>query len=87
MQEALEPASSIIARFGGNAAVQSITGVSRTRVYRWTQSREAGGTGGMIPTDSAIKLLRHAREHGVPITADDFLPIDLAQDVNGEVAA
>lgn len=41
----------------------------------------------MIPTDSAIKLLRHAREHGVPITADDFLPIDLAQDVNGEVAA
>lgn len=76
MQEFLEPASSIIDRFGGQVAVQNITGASRTRVYRWTQPKEAGGTGGMVPTDSAIKLLRYAREHGIQVTAEDFLPLE-----------
>ncbi len=76
MQQFLEPAASIIDRFGGQVVVQEITGASRTRVYRWTQPKEAGGTGGMVPVDSAIKLLRYAREHGISVTADDFLPLD-----------
>lgn len=77
MQQALEPATRIIENFGGHIVVRSITGVSRTRVYRWTRPKSEGGTGGLIPTDHAIKLLRHAKEHGISITADDFLPIDL----------
>lgn len=75
MQQALEPASSIIELFGGTAAVQAITGASRTRVYRWTQPKSAGGTNGMIPMDSALKLLQHAHEHNLPVTAEHFLPI------------
>lgn len=79
MQQPLEPANSIIDRFGGQTIVRSITGVSRTRVYRWTRPKSEGGTGGLIPTDHAIKLLRHAKENGIPVTAADFLPLEIAQ--------
>lgn len=75
MADALEPANTIISRFGGPDRVMEITGASRTRVYRWTQPKAAGGTGGIIPMQQAVKLLRHAREHGVAISADEFLPI------------
>ncbi|HEV7344176.1 MAG TPA: hypothetical protein VGN60_00895 [Devosia sp.] len=75
-EPALEPANSIIERFGGNMVVRSITGVSRTRVYRWTRPKSEGGTGGLIPTDHAITLLRYAKKHGVEVSAADFLPIE-----------
>jgi hypothetical protein len=73
MSEFLQPAASIIDRFGGAETVQSITGASRTRVYRWTQPKSAGGTGGVIPMQHAVKLLAHAREKNIAVTADDFL--------------
>lgn len=75
MQISLEPAATIIARFGGADAVREITGASRTRVYRWTQPKEAGGTGGTIPTEHALKLLAFAQKHQVSISAADFLPV------------
>jgi len=78
MSGALEPAASIISRFGGQDRVIAITGASRTRVYRWTQSKDAGGTGGVIPTNHALTLLQYAKDNGVPVTADDFLPVRTA---------
>jgi hypothetical protein len=74
MSEALEPARTIIARFGGPDAVRQVTGASRTRIYRWTQPKERGGTDGVIPMPQARKLLQHAKEAGLPVSADDFLP-------------
>lgn len=76
MDKPLEPAASIIERFGGPVIVRQVTGVSRTRVYRWTQPKAQGGTGGLVPNDAAIKLLRYARENSIPVTADHFLPVD-----------
>jgi hypothetical protein len=75
MAQALEPANSIIARLGGLAVVQSITGASRTRVYRWTQPKDNGGTGGLIPVNHAPKLLSYAKLHGVPLSEKDFIPL------------
>lgn len=69
---ALDPANSIIDRFGGPDTVMKITGASRTRVYRWTQPRIKGGTDGMIPYGHAQKLLQYAKEFGVPISEADF---------------
>lgn len=73
----LEPANTIITRFGGPSVVREITGASRTRVYRWTRPKAEGGTGGLIPADHAIRLLRHARENEIAVSASDFLPLDL----------
>jgi DNA-binding phage protein len=74
MADLLEPAAGIISRFGGADKVIEITGASRTRVYRWMRPKNEGGTGGVIPMAQAMKLLQHARDHAVPVTADDFLP-------------
>lgn len=69
---ALEPAASVIAKFGGPQKVQDITKADRTRVFRWTQPREAGGTDGRIPMKQVIKLIEHARKHDIPISGDEF---------------
>lgn len=71
--EKLEPAASIIDRFGGPDAVQEITGADRTRVYRWTQPREKGGTDGMIPLKPAQKLWAYAKANRIDIPSDLFL--------------
>lgn len=74
----LEPATSIIDRFGGPDVVQEITGVDRTRVYRWTQPKEKGGTGGVIPLKPAQKLWAHAQANGLPVPSDIFLSTAVA---------
>jgi hypothetical protein len=53
--------------------VQEVTGASRTRVYRWTQPKDRGGTDGVIPMPHAIKLLSFARENGIDVTGDDLI--------------
>lgn len=72
-QHALEPANSIIDRFGGPDEVRKITGASRTRVYRWTQPKAAGGTDGVIPSQPARKLLIHARQNDIDVSAEELL--------------
>lgn len=81
----MEPANSIITRLGGTAAVQKATSISRYRVWRWTQPREKGGTGGLIPQRHHVALLDYARATDVPLTAADFLPVSSADEKNPEV--
>lgn len=71
----LDPAKSIIDLFDGVDNVMAITGASRTRVYRWTQPKERGGTGGFIPTSRARKLLQHAKANDIAVSADQFLMV------------
>ncbi|QRM55127.1 hypothetical protein [Sinorhizobium sp. BG8] len=52
----------------------TITGVHRTRVSNWAREKTAGGTGGIIPFKHVRTLLAAAREQGVELSADDFLP-------------
>lgn len=70
----MEPAASIIKALGGPNAVALITGVHRTRVSNWMRPKDAGGTGGVIPFRHVPKLLDAAKEIGVSLSADSFLP-------------
>ncbi|WP_131193701.1 hypothetical protein [Lichenihabitans psoromatis] len=72
----MEPAQTIIQAFGGEEKVAEITGTSYTAPYRWQHPRDKGGTGGLIPQKQAMKLLAYAREHGVSVSAADFLAPD-----------
>lgn len=74
----MEPAASIIQRFGGDTKVAALVGVHRTRVANWKRPRDAGGTGGAIPFKHVPKLLAAARDLGLHLTADDFLPVKVA---------
>lgn len=70
----MEPARTIIDRLGGPSKVSEIAGVHRTRVSNWARAKSVGGTGGIIPQKHVRKLLAAAREKGLPLTAEDFLP-------------
>jgi hypothetical protein len=72
----MEPAASIIKNLGGDTVVASITGVHRTRVANWKRSKESGGTGGAIPFRHVPALLQAAKDKGVPLSTDDFLPAE-----------
>lgn len=75
----MEPARTIIDRLGGPSKVSAIAGVHRTRVSNWAREKSAGGTGGIIPQRHVRKLLAAAREKGVDLSAEDFLPPDILE--------
>lgn len=70
----MEPAQSIINSLGGSAAVATIVGVHRSRVWNWTRPKEKGGTGGVIPFRHAPLLIHAAQKLGIELNANDFLP-------------
>ena len=73
-QSHLDPAKTVIAKAGGVGAVVAVTGKHISRVYRWMKPKAKGGTGGIIPRADAEALLRHAKQHDLPICAADFFP-------------
>lgn len=72
----LEPASTVIAKIGGVDIAAQVTGKHVSRIYRWTYPREKGGTGGVIPHEDATKLLKHASDHKIELTAADFFMVE-----------
>jgi hypothetical protein len=70
----MEPAASIIKKLGGEAVVAAVTGRADTAPYRWQYSREKGGTDGLIPQKYHLALLEYAGQHGIDLSAADFLP-------------
>jgi hypothetical protein len=70
----MQPAKTIIDKLGGATAVAKIVGVHRTRVSNWCRPKEKGGTGGHIPHWHMEKLLKAAKDQGVPLAPVDFLP-------------
>lgn len=67
-----EPATSIIKKFEGLKAVAEITGISRHSVMFWRYPRDRRGTGGLIPSRHAVKLLAAAKERGIDLSPADF---------------
>lgn len=72
----MEPAQTIIRKLGGPSAVANLVGIHRTRVSSWQRAQARGGTGGRVPQGHIPTLLQAARERGVDLSADDFLPPD-----------
>ena len=69
----MEPASSIIARLGGEKVVSEITGKAYTAPYRWQHAVEKGGTGGLIPQKHHRVLLNYAEANGIDLIPADFV--------------
>jgi len=72
-------AQRIIDKFGSayrlSAALKAIGYLRNpSTVYRWTYSREKGGTDGMVPTRALTYILRAARFEGVMLTPEDLDP-------------
>lgn len=74
MMLAMDPASKIIQRLGGEAKVAEITGKAFTAPYRWQADKSKGGTGGLIPQTHHRALLDYAEQNNIRLSAEDFLP-------------
>jgi hypothetical protein len=73
-----EPAATIIRKLGGEEKVSRATGTKRVAPYRWQYSKEKGGTNGLIPQRHHPRLLAFAKQIGVPLSSDEFLPPSLS---------
>jgi DNA-binding phage protein len=62
----MNPASTIVARFGGASEVARIAGVHRTRVYTWLRN-------GRVPQSHQLKFLQEAKRLGVSLTAEELI--------------
>lgn len=70
----MEPAQTIITKFGGYAAVARICGVHRTRPWKWAQPKEKGGADGIIPREHAEKLIEAGKKIGFDVPPSAFVP-------------
>lgn len=68
----MQPARNVIEKCGGAKQVAFLAGCTTNWVYRWLLSREAGGTGGVVPQSARKKLLKAAKAGIVPLTPADF---------------
>lgn len=72
-------AQRIIDKFGNAYKLSQAlkrAGVNRNAnaIYKWTYSREKGGTGGLIPTKAVAEILSAARLEGILLTQEDLDP-------------
>lgn len=65
-------AQHIIDKCGGVEATARIVDQSVSWVYRWTYSKERGGTGGAVPRKAQEKILQAARSGLVDVVPADF---------------
>lgn len=86
-QPPLDPARTVIEICGGIAATAKLAGRDKIRVRRWTYSKERGGTGGLIPSDMQVVLMRSASEEGIDLKPEHFFENNSSNDNNiGTVA-
>lgn len=76
----MEPAQTVIQKFGGPSALAGLLGIHRTRVSNWQRPKASGGTGGSVPQRYHRQLLDYAREREIELKAEDFLPLESAPD-------
>ncbi len=74
----MEPANSIIEKFGGAAAVAEIVGRHRTQVTRWTWSKARGGANGRVPQEHVDTLIAAAAKADIALSLTDFFPTTAA---------
>lgn len=66
-------AAKIIKRFGGEAKLAKLIGVSRVTIYRWQYQRPVGRDG-LIPTPQIEKIKSIARAEGILLRPEDWVP-------------
>lgn len=69
----IEPASTIITRFGGSGPLSRRLGLDRSAVHRWALPRHRGGSDGLVPAKYHQRLLTMATAEGIALTAADLV--------------
>ena len=78
-------AAKVIGRFGGESALAYLLNCSRITIYRW-QYRRPYGCDGLIPSPRIEQIKAVARENGVLIRPEDWVPETLTWEDNEPIA-
>ena len=66
-------ADRVIGLFGGPRRLSDLAGIDLSSVYRWTYSKERGGTEGAIPHGNHGKIMAAAGNAGLKLTRSDLV--------------
>ena len=66
-------AERVIDLFGGASRLAELTGIDKSSVYRWTYSKEKGGTDGAIPHANHDNIIKTAFIFKIPMTRSDLV--------------
>ena len=69
----VDPATTVLARFGGAGPLAQLLRLDRSAVHRWALPKHRGGSGGLIPARHHQRLLILAAQHGITLTAADLV--------------
>lgn len=68
-----DQATKIIKRFGTEAQLAKLIGVSRITLYRWNYTRPCGSDG-LVPSAQIEKIKSVARMEGILLRPEDWVP-------------
>lgn len=83
----VDPAATVLARFGGSGPLAQLLRLDRSAVHRWALPKQRGGSGGLIPARHHQRLLTLAAEQGIALTAADLIGSPGARAVPAEARA
>lgn len=66
-------AERVINAFDGASRLSLLTGIDKSSVYRWTYTKERGGTDGAIPHGNHEAILHAAEVNNIQITRSDLV--------------
>ena len=78
-------AAKIVARFGGEAKLAGLIGMSRISCYRWSYRRPYGSDG-LIPSAQIEKIKGVARLEGILLRDSDWVPETIKYDETNQPA-
>lgn len=73
MTEIWTPAEVVFHKIGSPEVVAKIVGKDRTTVMQWRYARSRRRAGDIPGDEEKRTLLRYAREHGIPLTAEELI--------------
>jgi hypothetical protein len=69
----VDPAATVLARFGGSGPLARRLGLDRSAVHRWALPKSRGGSDGLIPARHHRRVLELASAEGIALTAADLV--------------
>ena len=72
----MNTAKQIIKKCGGVAATAAIAGRTPSSVYKWTYTKQQGGTDGIVPRAAQEKILAATKSGLVDVILRDFYVVD-----------
>lgn len=67
-------AQKVIGKFGGVPRVATALDCDPSGIYKWTYTKEEGGTDGLIPSSALPRVLKAAEILGIELTKEDLDP-------------